>query len=65
MPAMRPQAGRRHAILLWLSLVALLLQSFLVQTHVHLSSVSNPTSSRIERIAAPAISSQRAVPGGE
>jgi hypothetical protein len=65
MPAMRPQAGQRHAILLWLSLAALLLQSFLVQTHVHLSSISNPTSSNIERVASLGISSEKPVPGGD
>jgi hypothetical protein len=58
---MRPQIGQRHAILLWLSLAALLLQSFVLQTHLHLPSGSLPASSRI---AAPSISSARPLSGG-
>jgi len=61
---MRPRAGQRHAILLWLSLAALLLQSFVLQTHLHLPSGPLPASSRIDRIAGPSVSSDRPLSGG-
>jgi hypothetical protein len=50
-------------ILVWLVLAALLLQSFLTQTHLHLPSGSLPASGR-GQVTAPAFSVERPALGG-
>jgi hypothetical protein len=61
--SLRSQPGGRHVLLVWLTLVALLLQSFLTQTHVHLASGSLPSSAR-SQIAAAGVSAERPAPAG-
>ena len=54
-----PRIRGRRPVLLWMAALALLLQSFLTQTHVHLPSGALPPSTRVDRIATASISVER------
>jgi hypothetical protein len=59
----RRQSGGRHALLVWLTLAALFLQSLVVQTHLHSPSGSLPTSARSQAVFA-GVTVERSAPLG-
>ena len=61
--SLRRQADGRRAILVWLTLAALFLQSLVVQTHLHLPSGSLPSSARSQATLT-GVSIERSAPGG-
>jgi hypothetical protein len=61
--SLRKRSGGRHALLVWLALGALFLQSLVTQTHVHAGSGSLPVSARSQGAVA-GLSLERSAPVG-
>jgi hypothetical protein len=59
----RSQPAGRHALLIWLTLAALFLQSLIVQTHLHLPSGAPATPARAQ-LALNGVSIERSTPVG-
>ena len=63
MTSLRKRSGGRHALLVWLALAALFLQSLVTQTHVHFRAGAVPTSAR-SQVALTSFSLERSAPAG-
>jgi hypothetical protein len=60
--SLRSRPVGRHALLVWLTVVALFVQSFVTQTHIHLPSGSLPASARSLTLTGAAV--ERSAPVG-